>query len=230
MTAGLLAGIAGLALLDSFNPATIGLVTLILLLPGGRSHAGRGRRGTGQVVLALGIVAGAALTVFALGAAIYAAAQGAAVAGGLLWVRRAAFGLAALALLAVGLRRLRPRHRAAVALPSWFSPWTAVPVGAVITAVDLPNAFPYFVAIERLVAAGTGWPVALLVLAGYAVVYCLPCLVLLVVGLLRGDRVRQRLDRLYQRFGAARDLPASRTTATVYTLGALAVAGIAVSV
>lgn len=229
MTAGLLAGIAGLALLDSFNPATIGLVTLILLLPA-PSHTSHGGRGTRPVLLALGVVVGAAATVLVVGAAVYGAAQGVAVAGGLAWVRRGAFGLAALILLVVGLRRLRPRRRRAAALPSWFSPWTAVPVGAVVTAVDLPNAFPYFIAVERLVASGTPWPVALLVLAGYAVVYCVPCLVLLVAGSLRGDRVRHRLDRLYRRFGAARDLPASPGAAAAYVLGGLAVAGLAATV
>ena len=39
-----------------------------------------------------------------------------------------------------------------------------------------PNAFPYFIAIERLVNADTTTRITLLVLAGYAVVYCLPCL------------------------------------------------------
>ena len=43
------------------------------------------------------------------------------------------------------------------------SPWTALPLGVVVTGDDLPNAFPYFIAIKRLhnarVTAGTAPPV-----------------------------------------------------------------------
>jgi len=90
-----------------------------------------------------------------------------------------------------------------------------------VTAADLPNAFPYLVALERLVAAGvpagTGW----LVLAGYAAVYCLPCLVLLAVGVLRGAAVRRRLQRVYDRIGHARTVPRSIPAA----LGLLVLSG-----
>src|SRR3712207_8621563 len=55
------------------------------------------------------------------------------------------------------------------------------------SAADLPTAFPYFIAIERLVEAGTATPIAVLVLLGYGVIYCLPCLVLL-------DRKSTRLN------------------------------------
>ena len=41
----------------------------------------------------------------------------------------------------------------------------------------------------------------LLVLAGYTVVYCLPCLVLLAVGLLARERTRAWLERIVTRFG-----------------------------
>jgi hypothetical protein len=59
------------------------------------------------------------------------------------------------------------------------------------------------------VPAGTG----LWVLAGYAVVYCLPCLVLLDVGTAHGERVRRRLGRVYDRIGQARTVPRSVTAA-----------------
>jgi hypothetical protein len=199
VTAGLLLTVAGLAALDSLNPATIGAV-LVLLLPTSR-----------PVASALGFVAGAYLTVLLLGAAVFLAADAAAdsVTGGLVWVRRTAFGLAAVILLLTALRRLRSRHRRAVQLPAWFTPLTAVPLGAVVTGADLPNAFPYFIAIERLVTAGVDRVPGLAVLIGYAAVYCLPCLVLLALGRAHGDRVRGRLQPLYDRFGAARPLPRS---------------------
>ena len=71
-----------------------------------------------------------------------------------------------------------------------------------MTAADLPNAFPYFIAIERLVDSGAPVWEGLLVLAGYTVVYCLPCLVLLAVGLLARERTRAWLERIVTRFGS----------------------------
>jgi hypothetical protein len=220
----LLAAIAGLALLDSLNPATIGLVALILLLPGS-APGSTGRRS--PVVLGSAVAVGAAVTVFVVGFGIYVAADAAAVVGGLSWVRRLAFGAAAVVVLVMGLRRLRARRAAAIALPTWFSIWTAVPLGVLVTGADLPNAFPYFIAIERMVAAGTGPGVAGLVLAGYAVLYCVPCLILLVVARLRGNEVRERLAGLYRRFGAAREVPRSIGRAAAYVAGAVALAVVA---
>ena len=219
MSAALLLTVAGLALLDSLNPATILGVALILVLPG--RH---------PVRAALAYVLGAYLTVLALGAGLYLAADAAAgvLDGGLSWIRRVAFGLAALMLLRSALRRLRPARRAEITLPTWFTPWTALPLGAVVTAADLPNAFPYAIAIERLVSSGITTPQAMLVLAGYALVYCTPCLLLLVAGVAWGERVRSRLEGLYLRFGRARDVP--RSIPAALGLGALSAAAIGIAV
>ena len=187
MTAALLASIGGLALLDSLNPATIVAVTLILLANPRR-----------QVLSALAFVVGAFLTVFAIGLVIFFAAEAAAdvISGGVVWLRRIAFGLAAVALSVAAVRRLRDRPRTGIALPGWFTPLTALPLGVIMTGADLPNAFPYFIAIERMIDAEVGLSTGVLVLAGYSVVYCLPCLILLVLGVLFRDRVRQRLQKL----------------------------------
>ncbi|WP_431806003.1 GAP family protein [Microbacterium paraoxydans] len=192
MSGPLLLGIAGLALLDSLNPATIIAVVLILI-------AAPRRPG----LVAGAAVLGAALTVFSVGAALFltAGAAAGAVDGIVVALRFVAFGAAGIALIIAGVRRLRERERRATALPAWFSPWTALPFGAVLTAADLPNAFPYFIAIERLVAAEVHPGAGLAVIAGYTIVYCLPCLVLLAIGLLARDRVRARLERLVARFG-----------------------------
>ncbi|MBS0022492.1 GAP family protein [Microbacterium paraoxydans] len=192
MSGPLLLGIAGLALLDSLNPATIIAVVLILI-------AAPRRPG----LVAGAAVLGAALTVFSVGAALFltAGAAAGAVDGIVVALRFVAFGAAGIALIIAGVRRLRERERRAIALPAWFSPWTALPFGAVLTAADLPNAFPYFIAIERLVAAEVHPGAGLAVIAGYTIVYCLPCLVLLAIGLLARDRVRARLERLVARFG-----------------------------
>jgi len=192
MSGPLLLGIAGLALLDSLNPATIIAVVLILI-------AAPRRPG----LVAGAAVLGAGLTVFSVGAALFltAGAAAGAVDGIVVALRFVAFGAAGIALIIAGVRRLRERERRAIALPAWFSPWTALPFGAVLTAADLPNAFPYFIAIERLVAAEVPPGAGLAVIAGYTIVYCLPCLVLLAIGLLARDRVRARLERLVARFG-----------------------------
>ncbi|MDD7962214.1 hypothetical protein [Microbacterium thalli] len=166
MSGALLLGIAGLALLDSLIPATIVAVTLILVAA--PRHPG---------LLAGAAVAGAAATVFVVGAALFltAGAAAGAVTGISVALRFVAFGAAGVALAVAGLRRFRERPRRAIVLPPWFTVWTAVPFGVLLTAADLPNAFPYFVAIERLVSSGVGIGTGLAVLAGYAVVYCLPC-------------------------------------------------------
>ncbi len=212
MTPALAAGIAGLAVLDSFNPATIAGVALILLSPLRR-----------PVTSALAYVLGAYAVVLTMGAVLLLSAGAAtsAVSGGLVWIRRVAFAFAALALLVAAVRRLRDRRRGAVELPTWFSPWTAAPIGVLVTGADLPNAFPYLVAIERLVAAGVATGPGILVLALYAVVYCLPCLVLLLLGTLHGERVRRRLVRVYDRIGRERTVPRSLPVAAGLALLAI---------
>ena len=192
MSAALLLGIAGLALLDSLNPATIVAVTLILI-------AAPRRPG----LVAGAAVLGAALTVFTVGSALFltAGAAAGAVNGIVTGLRFVAFGAAGIALIVAGVRRFRDRERRPIVLPTWFSPWTALPFGVVLTAADLPNAFPYFIAIERLVATGMGVGAGLLVIAGYTVIYCLPCLVLLAVGLIARRRVQERLQALVRKLG-----------------------------
>jgi uncharacterized SAM-binding protein YcdF (DUF218 family) len=98
---------------------------------------------------------GAFTVVFALGIALFLGAGYAAdaVTDATTWLRRGALLLGACTLVVAGLRRLRPRTRPAIALPRWISPWTAAPLGVVVTGADLPNAFPYFIAVERLVTA-----------------------------------------------------------------------------
>ena len=207
------------ALLDSLHPATPVAITLILVGDPPR-----------PVLSALAFVAGAAGAALALGAVVFVSAGAAAevLADGLVRVRRAAFGAAAAGLLVAAVRRLRPRPRRSVRLPGWFSPITALPLGVVMTAADLPNAFPYFIAIERLLAAGLAPAPAVVVLAGYAVLYCLPCLVLLTAGTLLHGRIRPLLQRLVDRLTtgtAARSLPA----AAVLALLAAGLAGVALT-
>ncbi|MHA7239807.1 GAP family protein [Arthrobacter sp. TMS1-12-1] len=202
---GLLAGIAALALADSLNPATIVVITLILLTV---SH-----RPVGSAVT---FVLGAMSTVFALGMVIFLGASAAAdaVGEGLVWLRRAVFLIAAITIGVAGFRRFKDRKRKGIDLPSWFGVWTAFPLGIFITGADLPNAFPYFIAIERMVAADVDIPMGLFVLAGYALVYCIPCLILLALGVAHGDKVRARLRNVLDRCSTGtikRSIPAALT-------------------
>jgi hypothetical protein len=217
VTPALAAGIAGLAMLDSINPATIAGVALILLSP--MRH---------PVGAALAYVSGAYVVVLVMGTVVLlsAGAAASAVSGGLVWIRRIAFAVAALALLLAAVRRLRDRRRGAVELPAWFSPWTAAPIGVLVTGADLPNAFPYLVAIERLLAADVRNGLGLVVLALYAVVYCLPCLVLLLIGVLHGERLRRRLRRVYDRIGRERTVPRSPLAAAGLALLAVGAASV----
>ncbi|POH70909.1 hypothetical protein E3O57_05010 [Cryobacterium sp. TMN-39-2] len=208
VTAPLLLAIAGLAVLDSFNPATIVAVTLILLAAPRR-----------PVLTALATVLGAALTVFGAGAALFlgAGAASGAVDGIVQGIRYVAFAAAGLVLILAGIRRFRTRPRTPIALPAWFTPWTALPFGALLTGADLPNAFPYFIAIERLLNAGVTTGAGLLILAGYAVIYCLPCLVLLTVGILSHRRTHALLSRITTRLGTG-DVTASPVIAVALIL------------
>lgn len=207
MTLALLVSIVGLALLDSLNPATIGGVALILLAPG-----------TGQARTATAFVAGAYATVATAGVLVLfaAATLGGAIENGLSVVRSITLTAAAIAVAVAGLRRLRPHHRASLQLPGWLNARTAPALAVLVTAADLPNAFPYLIAIERLITAQVPTSLALMTIAMYALIYCLPCLLLLLIGVSHGERVRSRLSRVYDRFGSARNVPANQCAAIGY--------------
>lgn len=185
-------GVVGLAIIDSFNPATIATVALILVLVPHRPG-----------LTAAAAITGAALTVFAVGAALFltAGAAAGAVDGIVVVLRFLAFGAGGAALIVAGIRRLRDRPRAPIALPAWFRPATALPFGVVVTGADLPNAFPYFIALERMVAAGVSTSHGLAAIGLYAFIYCVPCLILLVIGLVTRKRTHAFLDRVLTRLG-----------------------------
>lgn len=193
ISAALLLSIVGLALLDSLNPATIVAVTLILLAAPNRAD-----------LVALGAVTGAVLTVFSVGAALFltAGAAAGAVDGIISGLRFLAFGAAGISLIVSGVKRFKDRERKPVALPAWFTPAMALPFGMLLTAADLPNAFPYFIAIERMVSADVGIATGLLVLLGYTIIYTLPCLILLLVGTVNRERTRNWLQKIVTRFGS----------------------------
>lgn len=200
MTGDLVATLVGLALLDSVNTSTLFLVMVVLLTA--RS----------PIRSASAYAAGAACSFFCLAYGLYAGASAAdaVIADVAQWLRRGTLILLALWLLHLAVKRLRDRPRKALLLPAWFGPITAFPIGAVATVADLPNAFPLFVAVERLTSAPLEGPVAVLALAGYVAVYALPIGVVIVVGAWKSDQARSAMRRITDRFlsgTARRSLP-----------------------
>ena len=200
MSAELTVVLIGLALLDSVNTSTLFLVLVVLLTA---------RR---PVRSAVAYAAGATLSFLGLVIGLYAgaAAAEAVIADLAQWLRRGTFALLALWLLYLAVKRLRDRPRKSFELPAWFSPLTAFPIGIVATVADLPNAFPLFIAIERLTSAPLGWPTALVALCGYVAVYALPIAIVIGWGGWQGDHARTRMRRITDRFlsgTAKRSLP-----------------------
>lgn len=211
MTGDLVATLVGLALLDSVNTSTLFVVMVVLLTA--RS----------PVRSASAYAVGAAGSFFGLACGLYAgaAAAEAVVADLAGWLRRGTLVLLALWLLYLGFKRLRDRPRKPLLLPAWFGPLTAFPIGALATVADLPNAFPLFIAVERLTSAPIEGPVAVLALAGYVAVYALPIVVVIVIGVAKADQARAAMRRITDHFlsgTAQRSLP----LATGFTVAAVA--------
>lgn len=200
MTGELVLTLIGLALLDSLNTSTLFFVMVVLLTA--RS----------PIRSAVAYAAGAAGSFFGLACGLYAGALAAeAVVVNLAqWLRRGTLVLLALWLVYLGFKRLRDRPRKPLLLPAWFGPLTAFPIGAVATVADLPNAFPLFIAIERLTSAPIEGPVWVLALAGYVAAYALPIGLVIVVGAWKADQARAAMRRITDRLlsgTAKRSLP-----------------------
>lgn len=217
MTAGLAWSLVGLALLDSLNTSTLLVVVVVLLLA---------RR---PVLSAWLYLAGAVGSFLVLALGLYVGASGAAEAfdGGALLVRRVALLLVAVLLVVLAVRRLRERPRRSLDLPAWFSPATAALVGVLATLSDLPTAFPLFLAVERLTAAGVDRGDGVLALVGYAAVYALPAVVALVVVSVLRERLRSALEWVRAQVGGG-PVPRSVPVAVLFGVGALAAAAVAV--
>jgi cytochrome c biogenesis protein CcdA len=196
MTTELVLGLVGLALLDSINTSTLFLVMVILLM---------GRR---PVASGVAYTIGATLSFFGLALGLYfgASAAEANISDAARWIRRGTFALLALWLLSLAYKRLRDRPRKPFTLPGWFRPVTALPIGVAATIADLPNAFPLFIAVERLVSAEVGSEPGVLAWVGYTVVYAAPIVVVLILGATQGERARRVMRRVTDRLltGVAR--------------------------
>lgn len=201
--------LVGLALVDSVNTSTLFLAILILL-------TARRPASTAWAYATASIV-----SFFVFAVLLYFAAEAASelVTELALWMRRVIFTLGALFLIVLGIRRFKARKRHQMKLPRWVNLWTAIPVGVMATVGDLPNAFPLFLAVERLIQAPLDTPTVFGILVGYTAIYALPTLILLSIGLIFADRMRERLQRVYDRFATGYTTP-SWKIATLYFAGA----------
>lgn len=180
----------GLAIVDSVNTSTIWLVILILLTA---------RR---PVATGWAYAAGAMSLFFIFAATIF---LGATIAGAIVedvstWMRRLIFIALSVFFIVMAVRRLKTRTRKMPVAPKWVNPSMAFPLGLIATLSDLPNAFPLFIAVERLISAGVDNIVGMVILGGYTIVYALPTLAILVAGIFFRERIMRRLQHFMKRF------------------------------
>jgi hypothetical protein len=206
VTGGLLWGLTGLALLDSVNATTIWIVVLILL--GAKRPAPTG----------WAFMLGAAVSFLAFALMFYFGLSFAdsALEGFTLWLRRLLFAGLAVALVVMGVRRLKARERKGYALPSWANAWSALPFGVLATVGDLPNAFPMVLAVERLIEADVAVPAAVAVLMGYTLVYALPSAVILAAGLAFNEELREQLQSMLGGRTSGTAEPSPKTAAACF--------------
>ena len=103
-------------------------------------------------------------------------------------------------------------------------------LGAVITAVELPTAFPYFAAIAAIVGSGLGAANQALELVLFNVCFIVPLLAILAAQTFAGDRAQQILargrERLEKRWPTVLAALALLAGAFVLALGATGLAGL----
>lgn len=187
--------VASLALADSVNPVTVAVAVYLSATPDPVRRLAGFAAGVFVVYLAGGAVLvlgpgellrtavdgvqsrGFHVASIALGAVIIAAA-------GVIWVRRGQFA----------------GRELSASVPR---PGSALALGAVVTAVDLPTAFPYFAAIAAIVGSDAGLVGQLALLVMFNALYVLPVCGILLLRLLTGERsaaLLARASRLIERF------------------------------
>jgi len=183
----LTAGVAALGIADSINPITI-LVALYL-----GSTADPAPRLAGFV--------GGVFAVYLMGGLALLLGPGELLAGALDGMKlpgadaAALIGGVALMVAAIALWRRQSRLRAVQLPRALTQPGSAFVLGAVVTALDLPTAFPYFGAIAVIVAADAPFAVQLLLLGMFNALYVLPLMLILAARIALGARARATMAR-----------------------------------
>jgi len=187
--------VISLAVADSVNPVTIAVALYLASTDSSRSRLA-------------GFAAGV-FGVYALGGAVLILGPGQLLDAAATSADTRAFHIASIllgALLLIGaLVLFRRRHQSVQAAPAVarLSARSALALGAAVTALDLPTAFPYFAALAAILGSGVATGSQLVLLAAFNVIYVLPLALILAVRMFAGERCdpmfargRQMIDRV----------------------------------
>jgi cytochrome c biogenesis protein CcdA len=191
----LLGVVISIGLADSLNPSSLGPALLLAAREQPRRHVLQFTAGTFTVFLGGGLVLtlgpGAAILALvprpnATTRYILETIAGAAmlVAGAVLWRRRARIRQRAIDGSAGSGRAISGAAR---------SPWV---LGATLSLVELPTAFPYFAAIAAVVGSGLGLTRQIVLIVIYNVCFVLPLLGIVALLTVFKERAAQILDRV----------------------------------
>jgi cytochrome c biogenesis protein CcdA len=187
--------VTSLAVADSVNPVTIAVALYLASTDSSRSR--------------LAAFAAGVFGVYALGGAVLILGPGQLLDAAATSSETGGFHIASIllgALLLIGalvlFRSIRQSAQAAPAVGQLSARW-ALALGAAVTALDLPTAFPYFAALAAILGSGVATSSQLALLAAFNVIYVLPLALILAVRMLTGERcdpmlarARQMIDRV----------------------------------
>ncbi|MBL8145691.1 MAG: GAP family protein [Anaerolineae bacterium] len=182
-----------IAVVDSFNPTATAMIVLLLATPKPVARVSAAIAGFGVAYFAFGVlvVLGASSLIaqvsgwFASPPPIYYLFQ---------------FGLG-LVLLLFATRQLRAQPDGADQAEGPPARWLGSPVvafglGAALNIGELPTAFPYLAALERVTFSGVGTAGVVVALAVYAFIFVLPLIILLLVYVRLRERAALVIGRI----------------------------------
>jgi cytochrome c biogenesis protein CcdA len=179
--------VASLALADSINPVTIAIAIYLASTRDPQRRLARYAAGVFAVYLAGGLV-----LVLGPGVLLRAAVEGS---------HRRGFHLASLLIgsLVIGLAIVlwaKRRRWTRLGLPQrLLTTESSFALGAAVTALDLPTAFPYFGAIGAIVSSDLAIPGQVVLLVVFNALYVLPLVAVLLARSLFGERAEAFLAR-----------------------------------
>lgn len=186
--------VAGIALVDSLNPTTIGPALVLAAAAPGR--AGRKRVRDFTIGVFAVFLAGGVLLVLGPGQLLLAALPH----PGRTTKHVVQLILGALLLIAATVLWLKRERLARKALPTPDGSRGALALGAAIAAAELPTALPYFAAIAAIVDSDAGLPVQLGLLLVFNVLFVAPLLAMMIAMVVAGERAEPLLKRTRERF------------------------------
>lgn len=206
--------VGSLALADSVNPVTIALG--LYLASGERPHA-RVAAFTAGVLGVYGL--GGAALLLGPGQLLATAVSSSDTRA---FHTASVFAGAGLVILALVIMR-RGRSAGITATVQRLGPRSALALGATVTVLDLPTAFPYFAAIAAIANTGAPAGAQVALLAGFNLLYVLPLIAIAVLPAVAGRRWRAFAGRA--RLGLDRFAPAAVAALTAVMGGGLIVRG-----